>query len=158
MVQSDKNAARCFGCHMTADRPGVNCEGCHGPQGGHPVAKTIRRDRTVEACAACHRAPLSPAPEVEDPLSVRFAAVGLTVSRCYVGSRRAKQPLDCVTCHDPHANAAPSVSYDAQCRLCHVGRAAGSCPRRPDCASCHMPKSTPLPYLTFTDHRIRKPD
>jgi hypothetical protein len=161
VVQSEKNAVRCFGCHMTANRPGVHCESCHGAQGEHPVAKTIRRDRSVAACAGCHRSPLreyaSPAPEMEDPLSVRFAPVGLTVSRCYVGSRRAKQPLDCVTCHDPHADAGPRASYDAQCLSCHVRRARAACPRGPECASCHMPKSTPLPYLTFTDHRIRKP-
>lgn len=62
VVQTPQNAARCFGCHMTEERAGV-----------HPVAKTIRRDTSVAACATCHRSPAqeyaSPMPEVEAPMS-----------------------------------------------------------------------------------------
>lgn len=155
--QSTRNAERCFGCHMTGERPGVHCESCHGAQGGHPAAKSIRRDRTVAACATCHRSPArefaSPMPEVEDPMSVRFAPVGFLVSRCYV---KSAGKFTCVSCHDPHTSLANSASYDRTCLGCHVKPAVAACPRKPDCASCHMPKSTPAPYLTFTDHRIRK--
>ena len=157
VVQTPQNAARCFGCHMTGERAGEHCENCHGVQGGHPVAKTIRRDTSVAACATCHRSPAreyaSPMPEVEDPMSVRFAPVGLVVSRCYL---KSGGKLTCVSCHNPHTSVAASVSYDKTCEGCHAGKTAGACPRTPDCASCHMPKSTPVPYLTFTDHRIRK--
>jgi predicted CXXCH cytochrome family protein len=157
IVQTTGNATRCFACHKTGDRPGVHCESCHGAQGNHPAAKTIRRDASVAACAGCHRSPAreyaSPMPEVEDPLSVRFAPVGFLVSRCY---QKSSGKFTCVNCHDPHQSVAASATYDKTCIGCHAPKSKAGCPRSPDCAGCHMPKSTPAPYLTFTDHRIRK--
>ena len=162
IVQSEVNAARCFGCHSTGDsRPGVHCQRCHGEGENHPREKTIRRTRDVALCAECHRSPnreyASPEPEVEDPASIRFAPVGLTASRCYKAS---KGKLTCVTCHDPHTDVKPAASFDATCQGCHSAPAKKAaarkpCPRAANCASCHMPKSSPLPLLTFTDHRIR---
>jgi hypothetical protein len=155
--QSPGNAARCFACHQTGDRPGVHCESCHGAQGEHPAKLAIRKDASVAACATCHRSPsrdyLSEMPEVEDPMSVRFAPVGFLASKCYQSS---KGSFTCVSCHNPHENLAASVAYDKTCSGCHGSKPKTGCPRAADCASCHMPKSTPAPYLTFTDHRIRK--
>lgn len=100
---------------MTGERTGV-----------HPVAKTIRRDTSVAACATCHRSPsreyASPMPELEDPMSVRFAPVGLLVSQCYL---KSGGKLNCVSCHDPHASAAASATYDKTCQGCHVRKAVG---------------------------------
>lgn len=168
VVQSARNATRCFSCHATGvtaklDKftPGVVCQRCHGDGAAHnakPSKSSVRRDRTVAACAECHRAPgrdyISAMPEIEDPVSVRFAPVGLSASVCYQRSKK----LDCVTCHDPHANAAPAsaASYRAACLSCHAP-VAKACPRTDDCVGCHMPKATPAPFLTFTDHRIRRP-
>jgi len=157
--QSERNAERCFGCHKTGDRPGVHCESCHGAQGEHPAKAGIRRDRSVEACAVCHRSPLkeyaSATPEVDDPMSIRFAPVGLMASRCY---QKSAGRLDCVSCHDPHGKEKASGNHDGVCRSCHVERARpGECPRSANCAGCHMPKGKPAPYLEFTDHRIRRP-
>ena len=75
-------------------------------------------------CGECHRMP-DPArpslrPEEEDPLSVRFAPVGLMASACFRSSGR----LSCVTCHDPHDNAKRDDSfYTARCLSCHCGYA-----------------------------------
>ncbi len=131
-VQTPQNAARCFGCHMTGERAG-----------GHPVAKTIRRDASVAACATCHRSPArefaSPMPEVEDPMSVRFAPVGLVVSRCYL---KSGGKLTCVSCHNPHTSVAASVSYDKTCEGVMQGRLLAHAPerrieRRATCRSRH---------------------
>lgn len=156
IVQSEENAARCFGCHMTGKEPGVHCERCHGEGPGHPAEKTIRRTREVALCAECHRSPnreyATTEPEVEDAGSIRFAPVGFLVSKCYLGSKGA---LTCVSCHDPHSDVRPAMSYDGKCLGCHAPKAKKACPREPNCAGCHMPKSSPIPLLTFTDHRIR---
>ncbi|MBM3764493.1 MAG: hypothetical protein FJW32_03790 [Acidobacteria bacterium] len=154
LVQSAENRTRCFGCHMTGDRPGVNCQNCHGDGANHPRQKqAVKRDGSVALCASCHRSPneafASETPELEDPTSIRFAPVGLMASNCY---KRSAGKLTCVTCHDPHRNVQPSKTYDAACRSCHAPKAQ-TC--KSDCASCHMPKSSPLPLLIFTDHRIR---
>lgn len=188
IVQSSRDINRCFGCHATgvravpdgvdlsAMRPGVGCERCHGPGSDHIQAArakdTARLSRTVlnsgrlparasvEVCGECHRAPkpgeVSAMPELEDPLTVRFQPVGLMASRCFQKSGR----LSCLTCHDPHENARQdSGHYTARCLGCHAASVAKSsaCRRaqKENCVPCHMPRSTPAPYLSFVDHRIR---
>jgi hypothetical protein len=147
VVQGAQNAQRCFGCHRTGDAPGVQCAACHDPQAEHPA----KASRGVALCAQCHRSPsplaASRTPEIDDPMSVRFAPVGLQASRCF-----SSGALTCVSCHDPHQPAKADV--DAVCQGCHrpkshAGKAMSGC------ASCHMPKASPAPFLEFTDHRIR---
>jgi hypothetical protein len=110
----------------------------------------------IAFCAQCHRAPdetLGQAPEQSDPMLVRFAPVGLSMSKCF----QASGQLTCLTCHDPHENARRETAfYSAQCSGCHVQRPSPACAfDKQDCVSCHMPKTTPVKDLTFTDHRIR---
>ncbi|MBI2689223.1 MAG: cytochrome c3 family protein [Acidobacteria bacterium] len=157
IVQSEANAERCFGCHSTnVSEPGVHCQRCHGEGQDHPAQATIRRTKDIALCAECHRSPnreyASPEPEIEDPGSIRFAPVGLMASKCYTASKGA---LTCVTCHDPHTDAKVGPGYDKNCLICHSPGPKNGCGREPNCASCHMPKSGPIPLLTFTDHRIR---
>lgn len=161
VVQSDRNVRRCFGCHQTRGEPGVTCQACHGDGAAHiaqPAARgAIPRDRSVTLCAQCHRSPdaafASATPELEDPNSIRFAPVGLLASRCY--QRSAAGKLTCVSCHNPHGEAAPEPSK--VCAECHAAvRARASCPRTAGrCVGCHMQTSSPTPGLRFTDHRIR---
>jgi hypothetical protein len=161
--QSPQTIFRCFNCHATNVRPGpdltamqvgVQCERCHGPGGNHvkaPSRLNIRKNASVEACAECHRmpdenAPLKSTPEIADPMSIRFAPVGLMAS--------------CVTCHDPHGRPYPEKpEYEKKCQGCHAPASLvrSQCPRGEDgkCLGCHMVKATPVPGLTFTDHRIR---
>lgn len=179
LVQDPATITRCFQCHATGVNPGpaldsmipgVTCERCHGPGREHTAAARARQPAeelrravfnggrlpakaSMEVCAGCHR--LNPAglvassmPEVEDPVSIRFQPIGLAASRCFQKSGT----LTCTTCHDPHENAATLARhYSQRCLSCH-----GAAHRRnEDCAACHMPRSSPLPYLEFTDHRIR---
>ena len=159
VAQSDANARRCFGCHRTAGEAGVRCQACHGAGDAHrqaPGRGNITRDRSVALCASCHRSPdaefVSPMPELEDARSIRFAPIGLQVSRCFQKSKT----LTCVTCHNPHGEAAKPVN--TVCAGCHAPTRAASkkCPRTPaGCVGCHMQSSSPVPNLRFTDHRIR---
>lgn len=165
--QDNETIFRCFNCHATAVQPGpkldaiipgVTCERCHGPAAAHaakgiPVSRrSFSRDEVMELCGSCHRLPMTSAsrqPEASDPVSIRFAPVGLTASACY----RNSSTLSCLSCHDPHADASASAAfYDAKCGSCHQMCRAGN---GRNCVGCHMPKRSPEPYLSFTDHRIR---
>ena len=176
--QSPETIYRCFNCHATAVKPGpdlssmhpgVQCERCHGPGGDHvqaPARTNVRGltklspEASIRVCAECHRSPAdgSGSPEIHDPMSIRFAPVGLMASKCFQQS----ESLTCSTCHDPHSAAKPAALFvQEKCRGCHAAASASKsdCPRQlnPDsnCLSCHMKKATPVPDLTFTDHRIR---
>jgi hypothetical protein len=176
--QSGDTMFRCFHCHATGVKPGpdlsqmhpgIHCQRCHGPAESHvrnPTLRNIRKWTGVTAaesvgmCAECHRAPTAAdpgrPPEQLDPLSVRFAPVGLVASKCFQVSAK----LACVTCHDPHGGPPLSRSHiEEKCQGCHAANAAvaTTCPRPQDksCLSCHMRQTTPAPHLTFTDHRIR---
>ena len=189
----------CLICHVTdaqaivqASGPGstdrgIGCEKCHGPGENHILA--IKADfldlaiidpkmasglRVVALCAQCH-SPLGRQTSPEDPSAVRFPGTTLTWSRCFLES---KDKLDCMTCHDPHRNAATSPAhYEAKCLSCHSGtaRSGGSrprseptsvsettgpatCPVNPTkgCVACHMPSvKNVVPHSSFADHFIR---
>jgi tetratricopeptide (TPR) repeat protein len=177
-IQPAATIYRCFNCHATnvkpgpnlsAMEPGVNCERCHGAGALHVQQRSARSifnagrfpaRQSVAMCGECHRMPdpaqTSSRPEEQDPLSVRFAPIGLMASECF----RSSGNLSCVTCHDPHDNAKRDDSfYTARCLSCHsadqkaivaCGRAAGQ-----NCIPCHMERTRPVPELKFTDHRIR---
>ncbi len=172
IVQPEETIAKCFNCHASGVRKageffeaGVTCERCHGPGAAHSAAprgnKLLNAARfpapaVVQICAECHRSPEA-GRDIADPLSIRFQPVGLMASRCF----RVSGKLSCLTCHDPHENARRNdgAYYSAKCRQCHDGEAEASsrCRRgtESNCLPCHMKASSPAPYLTFTDHRIR---
>jgi hypothetical protein len=166
------------GPDLNAIQPGVQCERCHGPgrrhieiaNAGGPVAEVRRAvlnpgrfpaKAQVEICGQCHRLPAPgstvPEPEVEDPVAVRFAPIGLMASRCFLESKR----LGCTTCHDPHEDARARTDgwYTERCAACHAAAPKrGSACRRAageTCLPCHMRQASLRPYLKFTDHRIR---
>ncbi|HSU31034.1 MAG TPA: multiheme c-type cytochrome [Bryobacteraceae bacterium] len=164
------------GPDLAGMEPGVRCERCHGPgsthvmlaRGGAP-AEAIAREIVnpgrfppkvqVEVCGECHRLPtrdMGDEPELENPVTVRFAPIGLSASRCF----RASGKLSCLTCHDPHENASKeSTSYTNRCLSCHENdrRPVKLCRRlqTANCLPCHMKTVALGRHLRFTDHRIR---
>lgn len=169
--QTPGTITRCFGCHATGVQPGPNlesmlpgvtCERCHGPAQQHVAGRSrmeslrgVARERITNLCGECHRLPgpnPSRTPEIEDPMSIRFAPVGLTASECY----RKSRDLSCVTCHNPHQDLRRDAAfYTAQCLRCHEQTRVSHKSRPGECVACHMQQRSPAPYLTFTDHRIR---
>lgn len=158
--------------------PGVQCERCHGPGSAHVQAASegasvnLLRTRIVnpgrmsakaqiQICGQCHRLPTPDAgdePELENPISVRFAPMGLLASQCFLKSNA----ISCLTCHNPHEDARPrsDLAYSAKCLVCHASNThpTKACLRRvqnTNCLNCHMKQSSLGAYLRFTDHRIR---
>lgn len=189
-IQSEDSVHNCLGCHSTTFRAardgtgpeaadhGIGCERCHGPGGNHVVAVAAEEkfsswaiarptmasgeDRTM-LCVKCHQAPGFAAPG--ENTFVRFQWPALGLSRCYTQSDGG---LDCVSCHDPHAQREPTAAErEATCLSCHAQPAGDQPPKRRarknckvnperDCLRCHMPTiSNVLPHIPFTDHYIR---
>jgi Cytochrome c554 and c-prime len=158
-------------------RPGVQCERCHGPGSAHIQAaerggskEELRKEvvnpgrfsarAQIEICGQCHRLPtpeMGEEPELENPVTVRFAPIGLLASRCF----RAGKTISCLTCHDPHSDARPRTdfAYSEKCLGCHAAdhKPVKLCRRvqKENCLPCHMQQARLKPYLQFTDHRIR---
>jgi hypothetical protein len=157
---------RCFGCHATGGLPGetrftpaVACERCHQgarehAKGSGKVSNPGRLDAKtlVKLCAACHRD--QPEGDPDAPINIRFQAARLMRSKCF-----QRGNLSCVTCHNPHANVSTDAAfYRKRCLSCHQTlRNHETEARVRDCVECHMPRSSPLPHLAFTDHYIRLP-
>lgn len=165
------------GPDLSRMRPGISCERCHGPGSNHIEAARRGTERTLLAsgifnpgrlsskaqigmCGQCHRLATpgtGDEPELESPVTVRFAPISLTASRCY----RASGKIACLTCHNPHADAEPRTdfSYSEKCLTCHANtrKPIKFCRRveRENCLPCHMRQASLSPYLRFTDHRIR---
>ncbi|MBV8830536.1 MAG: hypothetical protein JO108_15025 [Acidobacteriaceae bacterium] len=168
------------GPDLTGLLPGVQCERCHGPGSSHIQAvrdgaqlAIIRREianpgrlpalAQIQFCGQCHRLPgpdTGDAPELENPVTIRFAPVGLLASRCF----REGKTLSCLNCHNPHEDLKPrtDLSYTRTCVRCHAAdtQSVKLCRRKQGgiCVTCHMPQGSVSPYLTFTDHRIRVVD
>jgi hypothetical protein len=162
---------------LTGLRPGVQCERCHGPGSAHIQAaerggskEEVRKEvvnpgrlparAQIEICGQCHRLPMpgmGEEPELEDPVTVRFAPIGLLSSRCF----RATKAISCLTCHDPHRDARPRTdfAYSEACLSCHGAehKPVKLCRRlqKENCLPCHMQQARLETYLRFTDHRIR---
>lgn len=145
--QSEEDARRCFGCHVsrmndesiTNLKPGLDCTRCHfgseehaRSSGGAPTSPSWQELSALESvnrCGECHRRADEMKPEeisIHERHLVRFAPVGLVMSRCFQTSNSpenvgAFSRFDCITCHDPHLPSQTNPSYfEAICRSCHT--------------------------------------
>ncbi len=90
-------------------------------------------------------------------------------SACFLATRSGAQPLECATCHDPHAPAGSALRNEP-CQACHTPAALAARLTASssladhgdgaDCVDCHMPrvKERTVPHGSFTDHWIRVVD
>jgi len=143
VVQTDATIKACLGCHGGAP-PGLSCENCHAGAAGHARGEG-KASKPSALCTECHRLD-----GPNDALAVRFQPLRLVKSQCFV-----KGQVTCANCHPAHRNAVRDDPgfYRVKCAACHASEHVRS---GRDCLPCHMPKSTPAPYLTFTDHFIRR--
>ena len=167
----DRDAHACFGCHSTSPSddltrltPGVQCIRCHAgaerhatdaQSGGHEIPVNpgkLDHLAQVQLCGACHRTK-PPSGNEDDIANIRFQPLRLMKSACF-----QKSQIACTTCHPAHRNAVrnePAV-YNRACAGCHENQMAHIAQQKSDnCIACHMPKASPAPALTFTDHFIR---
>jgi predicted CXXCH cytochrome family protein len=77
-----------------------------------------------------------------------------------VCKQKSGDAMSCFSCHDPHSSPSPEQSvayYRGKCLACHGQTfAAKHHVDRPDCASCHMARTTSadVAHTQATDHRI----
>ena len=94
-----------------------------------------------------------------DPLARGVSEVEqFASSRC---KRSSGDSMSCSSCHDPHGSPSPAEKvafYRGKCLACHGAPAFAAThhPENPDCASCHMPRTSAqnTPHVAWTDHRI----
>jgi hypothetical protein len=165
-TESASDARQCFGCHSTSANsdltsliPGVQCIRCHAGAEDHangqgrPVNPgKLEHAAQVQLCGECHR--LKPISGNDNDIgNVRFQPLRLMKSACFLNGN-----IECTTCHPAHRNAQhdrPEV-YNQACLGCHKNQIAHVAREQSgDCIACHMPKVSPAPALTFTDHFIR---
>jgi tetratricopeptide (TPR) repeat protein len=91
----------------------------------------------------------------------------LRQSPCFLGTLNTSRPLECATCHDPHASPPDSVEVNRPCTTCHLpdtlarqlerSGARSDHAAQSNCVGCHMPKMQEqgIPHGTFTEHWIR---
>ena len=99
-------------------------------------------------------------------ISVISHAERMKESTCFTGSLKAKKPMDCTTCHNPHEGfREQGASYfNKTCISCHGNiaekvsvAAKANHQTTSNCISCHMPKveAQDAPHSSFTDHLVR---
>lgn len=108
-------------------------------------------------------------PEGSENISVISHADRMKKSACFRATLARGEPMECVTCHDPHEgfrDKGPAY-FNTTCLDCHAPAALAerfpSAETRADhtpeanCIACHMPKVEvrEAPHSSFTDHWIR---
>lgn len=182
---SGTTSEECFACHstwLTLDEgqfvsnhiiPNVGCVRCHYDAKKHASRQSEGLPVTLEdlsllnatelnrRCGVCHRSP-DEIPEQDltpdNNLLIRFAPVGMSMSRCFTES----QGIKCTLCHNPHRLEDRSgAAFARVCHDCHNPTQPNHTvclkvkPDSNECLSCHMPQVEVQDSLQFTDHWIR---
>lgn len=188
---------RCHGpgaAHVQARREAPTGASVAGDSAFDPTIVNPRRlplERRLDVCEQCHVhtsvAVLRPGRHAFDftparQLAAQYAyyknggdidlvshADRLRQSACFRATAGSKAPLECASCHNPHAPPPTRATRNQPCVACHSAGALASRFSAPasqrahgagsDCVSCHMPvvKERTVPHGTFSDHWIRVP-
>jgi len=126
--------------------PGIQCEECHGPGGGHaqdPPGIQMVIDRDSQLCGSCHIRDNPAQIDADDGFVLHHEQFeDLFNSKHFA--------LDCVDCHDPHASTLfddpeinPNNGIRQTCDTCHWQNAyqnnSWHINFEVSCIDCHMP-------------------
>ena len=175
VVLSPTFESRCLSCHGQPNSAGsgkdggVQCESCHGPGSDHLAGvrrsipsqgivnpKRLSTEESIDVCARCHIGLARFSDPSPDDLLIANQARALRSSECFLQSAKA---ISCITCHDPHNDAADDGRAVNACLSCHAASIkphAALCPVNASnaCVGCHMP-SVQMGPLHLVDHVIR---
>lgn len=193
-TRSGIGCERCHGpgaLHVTERRGGALRAGDGAPMFDNSIVNPARLPlaRRLDTCEQCHvHTAVNVLREGKDvfgyipsqPLRDQWAffkttgtidivshADRLRQSPCFLGTLTTSRPLECATCHDPHAPPPDSVARNRPCTTCHRpdtlarrlerSEARDDHTPRSNCVSCHMPsmQEQGIPHGTFTEHWIR---
>lgn len=124
----------------TFDAPGIECEQCHGNNGGvGHMTGTDRIDKSAAFCGTCHTRGNSSAVV---PAMDGFILNNGQYNELLAGSHSS---MDCVSCHNPHKP--PEFGIVTQCENCHADETASFTAHSMadygvECKDCHMPYAT----------------
>ncbi|HBJ37642.1 MAG TPA: hypothetical protein DDZ51_23375 [Planctomycetaceae bacterium] len=152
-ISDPAETRRCFGCHVSGLPQidgridlnnliaNIDCNRCHPGATAHAQSggvagltldwANLTPLEAINRCGECHRRADEFTPDELGPdvlHLVRFAPVGMAMSRCFVRSQTTEMAtsdprfarFDCVTCHDPHAPASTNAAhYNKTCFACH---------------------------------------
>lgn len=157
--------------HLPLDRRLDVCQQCHL----NTTVSVLREGRTAydfrpSQALASHVALFTTGASASDgEIRVISHAERMKQSPCFLGTRDAPRPMDCVTCHDPHEGfreRGPAY-FNQTCQSCHAperllaalasDEARAVHTAEANCIDCHMPKvgAEDAPHSNFTDHKIR---
>ena len=150
--------------HLPIERRLDVCEQCHV----HTPVTVLREGATAFSYIPSQRLADHVAFfKVSGGIDIVSHADRLRQSACFIATRTTPRPLECATCHNPHASTANAQSRNQSCRGCHdpsalqqqLSRSESRAAHVPaaDCVTCHMPsvRERGVPHGTFTDHWIR---
>lgn len=156
--------------HLSLERRLDVCQQCH-LKGDVVLLREGRGAydfRPGQALAAHMALFVEDKPASSDAIAVISHADRMKQSACFLETQGTAQPMDCVTCHDPHEGfrAMGPEYFNATCRSCHAPAAlqaqvaaavAAEHTAGANCYGCHMPRleAKDAPHSSFTDHWIR---
>lgn len=144
---------------------GVGCESCHGPGSKHVNLgnkKAVKQeggnleiliDKRIEMCGGCHNR--------NSDHAINIVSGDLLQSRQQYAelmrSRKGKEAMSCLSCHDPHGSSSLAVGFTQPCIACHDHKEEIKLPSMAHlaCIDCHMPFAVRGAYDTMVENYHR---